>query len=381
MYAPGSAAVALSSWLLLRALRGGAWRWWLAYGASAGVTEYLHPYLLFSVAGQFAALFGLIAVRAWRGRKRRARSLAVRAVTAGTIAAAMFLPALPMFLAEHRMVHKGFWIAPLDLQLLVDTLAQFVQPVDPPYGVARRVEAVAVGAFLLAGLAAVAWRWRAGDFIVVVSGAFPLIAAAIVSLRTPIWEGRYFRFAHLFLIALLVLAIWRSLARRPAVRSGVLLLLVWGNAFLAIDFWQSRQIDTCRGMRGAMERVLGALQPGESVIVESHLHFVPAKFYAGSKVRVRLVGSLARGRWARQFIPREDFIDTDELERSLDAGIWFIGHGPLDRFDSSFDLPALRRVRVLETFVERYDHGVPDWPIWVFHCIQDGKMACYARPL
>ncbi|HVA49377.1 MAG TPA: glycosyltransferase family 39 protein [Pirellulales bacterium] len=371
MYAPGTAAVALSSWLLLRALRSGAWRWWLAYGASAGVTQYLHPYLLFSVAGQFAALFGLIAARFWRGKRRRAQSLAGRAGAAGALAAAMFLPGLPMFLAEHRMVHKGFWIAPLDAQLLADTFAQFVQPVDPPYGALRQVEAIGLTSVLLASVFVVAWRARRGDWMLIVSAAFPLAAAGLASLKTPIWEGRYFRFAHLFLLALIALAAWRLLARWPGVRAGLLLLLVWGNTFLAFDFWRSRQIETCHGMRGAMERVLASIGPGELVVAESHLHFVPAKFYAGSQARVRLVGSMARGRWARQFIPADDFIDNDQLERSLETGVWFIGHGPLDRFESSFDVPALHRVKVTETFVERYDHGVPDWPIWVFHCFAD----------
>lgn len=371
MYAPGCACIAFTGWLLLRALRLGGRGGWAAYAAAAALTIYLHPFLLFSIAALFGSLMALAAQRYWRGHTGGARCLAAPSLYAALAVSVLFLPGMSMLIMQHRLVHRGFWIKPLSRSALADTVVRFVQPVGQLEGSRLFATAIVIVSLTLVCAIIVARHARAADWILLAMAFFPLVAAALASLVTPVWVPRYFSFAHLYLLALIVLAVWRLLHRSPRSRTALLAVLLGASALNAAEFWQRRQIDTRPGMRGAMEAVLAARGADEMIVAETYKHFLPAKFYAGAVAPVRLVDSLSRGRWARKFIPQDDFIDNDELESSLRRGVWFIGHGPLDRFKSSFDVPALHRVEVLESFVERYDHGAPNWPIWVFHCVAD----------
>ena len=105
-------------------------------------------------------------------------------------------------------VQQDYWIRPLDWRTLPETFGQFLMPLESGRGgavvglgrtrrVCRRLRVIVPGA-------------RRGDGLVLASALGPMIAAAAVSATTtPVWVPRYFRFAHLFVLAVLALAIWR----------------------------------------------------------------------------------------------------------------------------------------------------------------------------
>lgn len=374
MYAPGGACAAFSGWLLLRALRLGLWRAWALYAVLATLTLFLHPYLLFSVAAQFAVLPLVIVGCARRGQFARARDLTKKTIVAGITMGILFLPALPTLIAQHRVVHASFWIKPLDARTLAGTLVDFAQPVAHARGRWFYAEAILLAAALFASAVIVLRRARLADWVLLASACFPFAAAAVASFKTPIWAPRYFRFAHLYLLALLVLAVWRLLHRWPALRAVTLLSLLAGMLVTTVAFWERRQIDTRPGMRGAIQDILASRAPGEALVATSNLHFLPAKFYTPPGVPIKLLETSARRAWPYHFVPREDLISNAELETALEKGVWLIGHGPLNRFRSSFELTSLHRPVILGSFVEHYDHGVPDWPIWVIHCASERQV-------
>ncbi|HQU46727.1 MAG TPA: hypothetical protein PK867_28245, partial [Pirellulales bacterium] len=235
-----------------------------------------------------------IAVRLKRGQLRRAGDLAKKPIVAGIAVVALFLPALPMLVAQHRVVHTSFWIRPLTVPTVASTLVQFAQPLAHPRGNWFYSEAVVVAVVLIGSAFIVARRARVADWLLLASAFLPLAAAALASLKTPIWAPRYFRFAHLYLLALVVLAVWRLFHRWPVPRAAALLLLFGGSVISSVAFWEGRQIDARPGMRGAIEMILASRAPSETLVATSQAHFLPAKFYTPGDVPIKLLETAAR---------------------------------------------------------------------------------------
>ncbi len=144
MYPFAAFFVALSSWLLLVALRANppSRLRYAAYAASAALLLHSHNFGIFIVLAQFCFALG---EALWhRTTAIRLRGLA----EAGTLILLLYLPWLPSFLAQARRVHDGFWIPPLTWDTFGEILVKVVfggDTVDRPIGV---ILACSVVAFL-----------------------------------------------------------------------------------------------------------------------------------------------------------------------------------------------------------------------------------------
>jgi uncharacterized membrane protein len=369
LYARVTAVAAFAGWALLRALRGESdCRRWILYGSLAGLSLWLHPFELFVVASQFAFLSGLAVVRYGRRMRRLAFALLSRSMAAGASAAVVFLPALAMLLAQHRRVHAGFWIGPLSIEQVARAATEFVLPVWPGSSF-DPLSVLAVAALSLCVVAAtVAYRGRGGDWLTAACALLPLALAACASLKTPVFIGRYFRFSHLYLLALVALAVWRATRALPRLRLLASTLLIAAGGCGALAFWSLKEIENRPGMRGAMARILALRKADEMLISDTQLHFLPATYYAPQGVPVKIAKSAVDSAWAQAFISREDTISDEVVALALKNGIWFISQSDIEHQRASFVLPSLHRALVIERFTLHYDHGAPDWPICVSHC-------------
>ena len=328
MYSLGTALSALSAWLLLRILRrGGRSRLWWAYAASCAALLYTHHYALFTVAAQFLflALYG-----AWLlgiGDREGLRAIWPRAAAVGLALALIYLPGLDLLRAQTRRVQQDYWISPLDAKAVAGTFAEFVatgaeDPSREPWGWA--VLAVAAGA-----CGVVAMRCRRGDGLVLASALTPLLLAAVVSIFQPIWVARYFRFAHLFLLAAVATAIWRITRRRPRIRAAIAGLALAGLLAGDVAFWRGLDIPNNPGVRGAVAAAISGAKPGETIVALDLIQYFPAKYYARGRARVRLLRPAIETFWGGHLIRPDDLIDPEELARELSRGVWIIGKEPL----------------------------------------------------
>ncbi len=121
--------VALGCFFLTRALRSGAWRWWILFGMNQFLLIWTLPISCLFSAGFFAAAVVLV-FRTWREQKDRWAALGrlvVVNVVAGLAFLVVFLPNLLQAMGwgkvnDHQYLTQG---------LLVDTLCQFA------FGIAR----------------------------------------------------------------------------------------------------------------------------------------------------------------------------------------------------------------------------------------------------
>ena len=369
-YSMGAALTALGGWALLKAIRRNAVRDWLAFGGLASAGMYTHHLVSISVASQFAFLAALIGTQWRQGNAARARLFFKRALSCGCAIALAYIPCLCLLIYQHRRVQAEFWAAPVDLALLRNTLIQFISPVgldDAPLGSSH----IALGAALAFGLAIVvtAHRGRYGDWSVLAAGLLPFLLVALVSLRKPVWEPRFFRFTHLYLLAIVALATWRVAPPRFSWRVASAAFLLILGVLAATCFWRGREIPARQGMREAIRRIADGLHPGEIIVVDSLNHYLPARYYAPQGVEVKLLDNASNGFWGPNHVVPDDRISDRDLRQALKKGVWSINHLKLAHQDAARDISPLGSAVALRSFASDYDHGVPPWPIVVNYCV------------
>jgi mannosyltransferase len=210
MYPLGVVGAALTTWLLLRALRSSAHagKWWMMYGVAAAFFCYVHNYAFFTLAGQAIFALGAAIRIARRDSLSHGCSAAARFHFGGAFAAALYAPWLPAFYAQLEEVGAGYWIEPPSGPELLGLLSIWfwggdVGPIP-----------AALGLGLCAAAAVVVIRKRdALGLCFLAQAAAPWCIAAALSWLGPasILQDRYFSFAQLFLFCLAARAIALSL--------------------------------------------------------------------------------------------------------------------------------------------------------------------------
>ncbi len=323
MYTMGTAFAALGGWLLLRILRtGGSNGQWAAYGISLLGLLYSHHWGLFSAAAQVLFLAFYLLWLSGVGQREAARRLAVPAVIVGILVALAYLPALAILRAQLGRVQEEYWIRPLSWETFSSTFSQFVVPNhdDVP-----RSGGWCVLGLLAASSAILLFRARRAEAFVLAQALLPMVFAAIISAVTPIWVGRYFRFAHLFLLSSLALALWRISRRRPSLLAGGLVCLAAGLLWANVAFWGRLDLEHNGGMRAAVASIMRQIKPGESIVTTDVVQYVTAKFYVGRRAPIHLIEPPLDLFWGWHLIRPEDLISFDELRRETSHGVWLVG--------------------------------------------------------
>ncbi len=336
MYSMGTAFAAMSGWLSLRILRtDGGMRQWAAYGLSLLGLLYSHHYGLFSVAAQ-AVFLGLYMV--WfvgAGRREDARRLLLASAIVGVLVFAAYLPALDILKIQSNRVQQDYWIRPLSWETVSGTFSQFFIP--------DHDELPRFGGWILLGLFGASSLvlligGRRGEGLVLASAILPLIFSASVSTITPVWVGRYFRFAHLFMIATMALAVWRVTEQSARLRSLAIAGMAAGLLYANVAFWERLDLSRNPGMRGAVSAILERIRPGESIVALDTVQYVPAKFYVGRRAPIHLIEPSADMFWGWHLIRHDDVISLEELRRELREGVWTIGTLRVPIVSPDFDL-------------------------------------------
>ena len=327
-------------------------------GARAAQLASLRP-----VLGRAQAVFlGLYLVwLAGVGRSEEARRLLIPAAIAGLLVAVADLPALGILRTQVGRVQQDYWIQPLTWQAVTTT---FGQSIIPNHDDVPRPEGWPILALVAAASAILAVCGRRGEGFVVASALLPMAFAAAVSAVTPVWSSRYFRFAHLFLVAMVALAIWRVASRQRVLRSCLFACLAAGLLYANVAFWQRLDLAHNTGMRAAVATILERIRPGESIVATDVIQYATAKFYAGGRAPIHLVQPPPGMFWGWHLIRPDDLISLGQLHDELARGIWLVGPTRVPVVSPKWGLDDARLLDIYEfhyycipntkTFVDHY---------------------------
>jgi mannosyltransferase len=165
--------------------------------------------------------------------------------------------------------------------------------------------------------------------LVLASSLGPMIAAAAASTVTPIWVPRYFRFAHLFVLATIALSVWRVSRHSRILRIACVAALCAGLLAANVAFWRALDIPNGSGPRGAVEQILADRRDDEVIVVLDLFQYLPISYYARQHAVVRLLRPTITPFWGPHVILEGDLIEEEALARELDRGVWVVGTLPV----------------------------------------------------
>src|SRR3989344_2202479 len=274
MYTLGTTLALASSYGLLRAVRRN--KGWGAYVALAAAFAYTHYFALFTLAAH--AVFILL---------QRSRRRQPKVYLAAALVLLLYLPQLPILLQQNAQVQQNYWIPPLKIWSLPNTIYHMFVPANafPP----ALLGALATGILGLALIISLMAFWvrrqrslpRDVRHFLSATILVPFaLAAAISAVSQSLYLDRFFIFTHVFMLAgLALLAV--KLSARSRVLTTTLLIAGFLVAFAAR--WQELDIPHKGGMQDAVA-FISTYQPTSPIIVSSPfvyfsaLHHVVEKF-------------------------------------------------------------------------------------------------------
>lgn len=182
------------------------------------------------------------------------------------LAGGLFLFWLPTMLAQMSRVQEGFWIPPMDLYSIPNTLSMFMMynhKIVPILGLTLPIATVALGLIYLKKQRANIWL-LAGWLVV------PFIFVAILSINRPVYIDRYFTYSAPAFYALLAMAILSIKTKlkwlKPALIALFCLTFIYGINEFGKSAWHQ--------MEKAAEVVNQNYQPGDQIVsVELYTYF------------------------------------------------------------------------------------------------------------
>jgi hypothetical protein len=371
MYSLGTALTAFGSWFLLRGLQEpSSVKPWLGFSACAVALLFTHNYGLLTVAAQLAVAAAFVIRLLWRGRRDQASRLGSYLAAAAMLTALCYAPWLLVLWEQAARVHELYWIPPLVPWSLPYTLGELALP-EYPWTKDEQV-VLCVGAMAL--LAAAAWRPNRGSFAVMALAILPMASAAGLSLWTPIWYARYFRFAQLFWLAVLAVVIWRvGRGRARAALAGAVIL---GSCIGCFLFWDTLDLPQRPGTRAALDQIAVKNTKAEPIVVVSYCHFFPARYYAPTGVEVKLLGpdEYEMRYQGGPLVLTTDMIFSEQLPALLGRGAWVIGAQP---YPAQIDVPEGLQTTMTGQVRGYYSfHGI----VWFGHYIIAEPARQNARP-
>lgn len=343
MYSLAAFLAVLATYVFVQAL--GANRrkylWWASYGIVVALGTYTQYFFVFLVPAH--AVYAL-AVHDWKLKKL----LKNRGWWLGNIfGAALFLPWLPTMLAQMSRVQQGFWIPPVNLGSIPNTISQFV--------IYSGEIATIFGYSLLAALVVIpiyaarkSPRLLASSLLLAAWLVLPILLVALLSLGRPVYIDRYFTYSAPAFYALLAVTISLIQSKKlpwlkPAIITATLALFCLGIANVAGA--------ATHRMAEAAGMVNREFRRGD-VIVSGELYtYFDFSYYNRTGADVKLLSKKPFGTYGEMSLLHDKpHLRVAEL-RDIDAPrVWVVGKtGEHDYFTS--DVPDNWR------YVMRYEGG------------------------
>jgi mannosyltransferase len=245
----------VATYLFVRALESEGWRWWLAYGAVAGVSVYAHFFVALVLASHVPALVvarRAVAVRRW--------------AVASAIGLVIALPALDF--AVNHDTGQVSWIPELEYDYVEEVLHTIS---------GESWALLAVGAIGLCALVYGATRYAvdAWRYVLVASWlSVPILLALAISVFKPMLLDRYL----LVILPALALASAYAVSRLGRRAGAVVLLALVVISLSHVRDWYGSFIE--QDWRGAVEHAERERQPSEQLLVYPGWLYAPVTYYS-----------------------------------------------------------------------------------------------------
>lgn len=292
MYTMGSFLAVLAAYLLgtaltatknyyingsgLRPTKGKLFFLYLSFSLTSAALLYTHYYLMFTVAalGLYGVLYLWLTFR-WQITRY------FWLVGSGVAIAVLFLPWLKWFLYQYKQVGAGYWIPPMNLWSIPDTLYRLLLNIGAPGKIVMTISTLAVIWVILRVIKSYQQpeKWLTlGIFLAPFGGA--LLFALLAKLQgndSSVYLVRYFIFAVPFL--LIMVALWLARLQASGIKTIVIMLVIGANLFSVGYYWNELKVNEKGGMKELSDLLNANVQPNHKIYVASSFEFFNLKYY------------------------------------------------------------------------------------------------------
>lgn len=250
--------------------------YYLGFTLTSAALIYTHYYLLFTVAA--LGLYGLLYL--WLTFRWQITRY-VWLILSGLGIGALFAPWLSWFIYQYNQVGAGYWIPPMNLWSIPDTLYRLTFNIGAPSKLVMTLTTL----FVLW----VIWRfmrqyqqpekWLSlGIFLAPFGGA--ILFALLAKLQgsdSSVYMVRYFIFAAPFLM--IILGLWLARLQAAGLKT-ILLIAIAGSFVFSIGYyWSEINVNEKPGMAALAQFADANIEPNHKLYIGSSFEFFNFKYY------------------------------------------------------------------------------------------------------
>lgn len=287
MYSLGMIFTFLSSYALLRGVRKKSFWWFGVYGLAAAALIYTHYYGFFTIAahGLFVAIVVVKSTK-WRVGEMAQARIFWAGIISFVIALLLFSPWLPVFLKQGSQVQDSYWIPPLALSSVPDTLYHFFVPtvgIPPHHGLILIVSLLPLaGVILLWVYSLVRYTKSDAVLLTVLLGSIPIVISVCISLLgRSLYNDRFFAFTGIFVFVLIAYVL--SVLKKPMLRRALFACAVVGLLLSFTRYVQELDLAHKRGAHAAAQYIFSQQKDSEIVLVSSPYVYFAILHYAAEE--------------------------------------------------------------------------------------------------
>lgn len=249
---------------------------YFAFTLTGAALLYTHYYLMFTVAA--LGLYGIFYLwTVFRWQITRYIWLALSGV--GMLA--LFLPWLNWFLYQYRQVGAGYWIPPMNLWSIPDTLYRLLLNIGAPGKIVMVLSTV----FVLWVIWKLIKQYQQTEkwltlaiFLAPFGGA--ILFAILAKLQggdSSVYLVRYFIFAVPFLA--IIVALWLARIKIAGIKTLLIVLVISANLFSIWYYWNEIKVSEKGGMAELSTLLNANVEPNHKLFVASSFEFFNLKYY------------------------------------------------------------------------------------------------------
>ncbi len=250
--------------------------YYFAFTLCGAVLLYTHYYLMFTVAA--LGLYGIYYLwTVFRWQITRYLWLALSGV--GILA--LFVPWLNWFLYQYRQVGAGYWIPPMNIWSIPETLYRLLLNIGAPGKFVMVLSTV----FVLWVIWKLIKQYQQTEkwltlaiFLAPFGGAILFaILAKLQGQDSSVYLVRYFIFAVPFLA--IIVALWLARIKTAGIKTLLIILVIGTNLFSVWYYWNELKVSEKGGMAELSTLLDANVEPNHKLFVASSFEFFNLKYY------------------------------------------------------------------------------------------------------
>ncbi len=243
---------------------------------------YTHYYLLFTVGmlGAYGLWFNIKFFK-WDIKKYWL------IILSGISILILFIPWLKVFLFQYKQVGSGYWIPPINVWSVPQTLYDLLIHIGQPGNIIM----ILVLAFVILVCVQVIKTYNQPEkYLILFTFLAPFIGSLLFALlaklsgsNSSVYLVRYFLFASPFL--LMLVSLWITKIKIYGLKTIALIVLIIINLFSIAYYWQELKVDKKPGMAALSKMLANNVQSNQKIFVASSFEFFNYKYYNKTSVK------------------------------------------------------------------------------------------------